>query len=89
MGIKLLDGGPFSKLGMDSVIVLAITYIIINAFKLLAAYWIWHSRMDGVILELILIMLSAGFWYGFALPFGPPIGVIQVVLIVLLWKSFF
>lgn len=88
LGIKLLDGGPFARLGMDAIMLLAITYIIINAFKLLAAYWLWQLRMDGVVLEIILLMICAGFWYGFALPFGPPFALIQIVLMILLWKSF-
>lgn len=87
-GIRLLDGGPFGKLGIDGALLAGVMFIIVSAFKLLAAYWLWNSRMDGAILELILIGLSAIFWYGFALPFGPPVGVAQIVLIILLWSSF-
>lgn len=87
-GIRLLDGGPFGKLGIDAAILAGIMFIIVSSFKLLAAYWLWNSRMDGVVLELILLALSAIFWYGFALPFGPPIGLAQIVLLFLLWSSF-
>lgn len=85
MGIRLLDGGPFSRLNIDSIIIAGLLFIIISAFKLLAAYWLWHTKMDGAILELILLGLSAIFWYGFALPFGPPIGLAEVILIILVW----
>ena len=87
MGIKLLDGGPFGKLGIEAAILAGIMFIIVSALKLLAAYWVWNSRMDGAILEFVLLGLSTIFWYGFALPFGPPIGVIQIVLFVLCWGS--
>jgi len=87
MGIKLLDGGPFGKLGIEAAILAGIIFIIVSALKLLAAYWVWNSRMDGAILELILLGLSAIFWYGFALPFGPPIGVAQIILFILCWGS--
>ena len=43
--------------------------------------------MDGAVLELILLGLSAIFWYGFALPLGPLLGIIQVVLLILAWRS--
>jgi len=86
-GIRLLDGGPFGKLGIEVTIIAGILFIVVCAFKLLAAYWLWHSRMDGAVLELILLALSALFWYGFALPFGPPLGIAQVVLMMLLWGS--
>ena len=86
-GIRLLDGGPFAKLEMDALLVVGLVFVIISGLKLMAAYWLWNSRLDGAALELILLALSAIFWYGFALPFGPPIGLAQVVLLVLVWST--
>lgn len=85
-GIRLLSG-PFEKLGLNPLIVAGIGYLIVSGLKILAAYWLWGSRMDGAVLELILLGLSAIFWYGFALPFGPIMGVIQVVLLALVWRT--
>lgn len=85
-GIKLM-GGPFERLGLDALIVAGIGYIIVSALKILAAYWIWGSRKDGAVFEVILLGLSAIFWYGFALPLGPLLGLIQVVLMALAWRS--
>lgn len=85
-GIRLL-GGPFEKLGLEALIVAGIGYIILSALKILAAYWLWNSRKDGAVLELILLGLSAIFWYGFALPLGPLLGIIQIVLLILAWRS--
>ena len=84
-GMKLL-GGPFEKLGLEALIVAGIGYIIVSALKILAAYWLWNSKMDGAVLELILLGLSVIFWYGFALPLGPLLGIIQVVLMALAWR---
>jgi len=85
-GIRLL-GGPFEKLGIEALIVAGIGYIIVSALNILAAYWLWNIRMDGAVLEVILLGLSAIFWYGFALPLGPLLGIIQVVLLALAWSS--
>jgi hypothetical protein len=85
-GIRLLSG-PFEKLGIEALIVAGIGYIIVSALKILAGYWLWNSRMDGAVLELILLGLSAIFWYGFALPLGPPLGITQVALLALIWRS--
>ncbi len=38
-------------------------------------------------LALILLALSVIFWYGFALPFGPLVGLPELVLLVLVWGS--
>jgi hypothetical protein len=84
--IRLL-GGPFEKLGMNALIVAGIGFTMVSALKILAGYWLWNSRMDGAVFEVILLGLSAIFWYGFELPLGPLFGIIQVVLLVLVWGS--
>lgn len=86
LGIRLLSG-PFEALGLDALIVAGLLYVIVSGLKILAAYWIWNSRLDGAVLELILLGLSALFWYGFALPFGPVVGILQLVLLALVWRT--
>jgi hypothetical protein len=85
-GIRLLSG-PMEALGIEAVIVTGIEFVIVSGLKLLAAYWIWQARLDGAILEIILLGLSAIFWYAFELPFGWLGGVIQIVLLALVWNS--
>lgn len=85
-GIRLLSG-PFEKLGLEGLIVAGIVFVVVSALKILAAHWLWNSRLDGAVLELILLGLSTIFWYGFALPFGPPLGIAQVVLLALVWGT--
>jgi len=85
-GIKLLSG-PFAKLGLEGFIVAGLIFVVVSGLKLLAAYWIWHSRKDGAVLQLILLGLSTIFWYGFALPLGPIEGIAEVVLLALVWKG--
>jgi hypothetical protein len=87
LGIKLLGGGPFEKLGIETVIITGITFAVVSILKLLAAYWLWDFRMDGAVLELILLGISAIFWYGFELPLGPLLGAAQVILLILSWSS--
>lgn len=85
-GIRLLSG-PFEKLGMDAFIAVGLVFVAVSALKVLAAYWLWHARLDGAVLELILLGLSAIFWYGFALPFGPIGGALEMVLLAVVWRS--
>ncbi len=86
-GIRLLSG-PFEALGIDAMLVAGLLFVVVSALKLLAAYWIWNLRMDGVVLQLILLAVSAVFWYGFALPFGPPGALLQLVAVALAWSNF-
>lgn len=85
-GIRLLSG-PLEALSIEAVISTGIVFVVVSGLKLLAAYWLWQARTDGAILEIILLGLSAIFWYAFQLPFGPLIGVIQIVLLALVWSS--
>ena len=85
-GIKLM-GGPFEKLGLEGLIVAGIVFVAVSALKILAAYWLWQSKRDGAVLELILLGLSVIFWYGFALPLGPLVGITQAVLLALAWSN--
>ncbi len=86
-GFRALSG-PLEALGIDALIVAGILFVAGSLLRLLAAYWTWDLLMDGPVLQLILLAISALFWYGFALPFGPPVGLAQIVLLILTWKSF-
>ncbi len=82
--IRLLSG-PFERLGLDSLIVAGLLFVVVSALKLLAAYWLAQAQREGDVLALILLGLSAIFWYGFALPFGPLVGLPELGLLVLVW----
>lgn len=85
-GIRLM-GGPFESLDIDALIVAGIVFVFVSALKVLAAYWLWNSRRDGAVLGLALIWPSAIFWYGFALPLGPLLGVTELVLLIFVWRT--
>jgi hypothetical protein len=85
-GIRLM-GGPFEALEIEAFIVAGMMYVVVSAPKFMVAYWLWNSRLDGAVLGLILLGLSTIFWYGFALPLGPLLGIAELVLLALVWKS--
>ena len=85
-GIRLL-AGPFESLGIDALIVAGIVFVSFSSLKVLAAYWLWHCRKDGAVLGLVLLWPSAIFWYGFALPLGPLLGIAELVLLIAVWRT--
>lgn len=85
-GITFLSG-PFEALGMNAFIVAGLVFVVVSALKILAAFWLWNARLDGAVFELILLGLSAIFWYGFELPLGPLGGIAEVVLLALVWSG--
>jgi len=85
-GVRALSG-PFESLGMDAFVVAGMLYLVVSALKIMAGFWLWNTRLDGAVLGLILVGLSAIFWYGFELPIGPIIGIAQVILLALAWSA--
>src|SRR5574341_1074940 len=79
--------GPFEALGIEGLTVAGLIFVAISAVKFLSAYWLWDGRLDGAILQIILLGVSAIFWYGFAVPYGPVLGIPQFVLIALVWRD--
>jgi hypothetical protein len=79
--------GPFEALGMSAMIGLALLFLVINLLHLLAGAWLWKSQRKGGVLEICLLALSAVFWLGFALPIPPFVGLLQVGLLAVGWKS--
>lgn len=86
-GIIRALSGPFEALGIEALIVAGLVFVSVSALKFISAYWLWNVRLDGGVLQLILLGVSAIFWYGFALPYGPLLGIPQLILIALVWKD--
>jgi hypothetical protein len=82
-----LLGGRFERLGQGAFISAGLVFVVVSALRILAAYWLSLGRVDGAVLELILLGLSAIFWYGFELPLGPIFAITEVVLLVLVWGT--
>src|SRR5574341_1771223 len=87
LGLFRALSGPFEALGIEGLTVAGLVFVAISAVKFLSAYWLWDGRLDGAILQIILLAVSAIFWYGFAVPYGPVLGVPQFILIALVWKD--
>ncbi len=79
--------GPFEALGLDGLIVAGLVFVAVSSLKFLSAYWLAAGSLDGAVLQLILLAVSTIFWYGFSVPYGPVLGIPQVVLIALAWPD--
>ena len=88
-GIGQIRGlaGPFEALGMDAMILLALLFSVVNLLFIPAGYWLWKSRRKGGMLADSLLALSAVFWWGFALPIPPIVGLLLAGLLAAGWKS--
>lgn len=58
----------------------------VNTLEIVAGSLPWTGARSGAILGFALLPVSAIFWWGFALPFGPPMALASSILVVLSWN---
>ena len=75
--------GPWKALGMDTMIGTLLLFTVFN----LPGYWLWKSHQKGGILGIIFLAVSSVFWWGFALPIPPLVGLLHIGLLAGGWKS--
>jgi len=88
MGFPTYGNGPFEKIGVHTTIPLMVGFLLLCVTECLVGQMLWHSDKGGAILSLAIIPLELTFYIGFALPFGPPVLILRIVLVLLNWSSF-
>jgi hypothetical protein len=85
-GIHALEGPWTAVYDHQAIVVLHAIFLALTAVELLAGYWLWKFARKGAVLGLALQPLEAIFWYGFALPIPPLMGLLKMVLLASGWK---
>ena len=83
LGFPTYGNGPFESIGLETSTPLLIVFSLVCLAELVAGLELWCRRRRGVILALVLLPIELAFWIGFALPFGPILGLARTVLILL------
>ena len=80
VGFPTYGDGPFESLGIPTSVPLLLSFTLLCAAEVLAGAFLWGRRDAGVAMSVVLLPLGIIFWLGFALPFGPVLGVAATVL---------
>lgn len=83
MGFPTYGGGPFEHWGFPTSVALLAGFVAVCAAEVAVGALLWSGRPAGPWLALALLPLEMVFWIGFALPFGPLLGVARTVLVLL------
>ncbi|MGC5170458.1 hypothetical protein ACLQ2Q_07375 [Microbacterium sp. DT81.1] len=79
-------GGPWSNAGRWTAFAwLLVAFLGVTLAATFAGVLLWRGRRSGAILTFALMPVEAIFWWGFALPFPPLIGVVRVALAAVAW----
>lgn len=83
LGFPTYGGGPFERLGIQTSVPLLLAFVVVCAAEVaLGVVILLDAPMTGR-LSVALLAVESVFWVGFALPFGPPLGVARTLLLLL------
>ncbi len=82
LGFPTYGGGPFERWGLATSVPLLAAFVAVCAAEVVVGAMLWSGGRAGLWLALALLPAELVFWVGFALPFGPLLGLARTVLVV-------
>ena len=84
MGFPTYGGGPFERIGIPTSTPLLLGFLAVCLAEVAVGCLIWADAPGAKLVALALLPAEFAFWIGFALPFGPPLGIARTILVLLL-----
>lgn len=87
LGFPTYGEGPFERWGIPTSTALLLGFVAVCAAEVVVGVLLWSDAMIALWLALALLPLELVFWIGFALPFGPLLGLARTALVVAILVS--
>ena len=84
MGFPAYGNGPFERRGIPTSTPLLLGFLSVCLAEVAVGGLIWSGAPAATAISLALLPAEFVFWIGFALPFGPPLGIARTILVLLL-----
>jgi hypothetical protein len=81
LGFPTYEGGPFTRLGIETSVPLLLGFVVVCAAEVALGVAILVGAPFVGWASTLLLVLEVPFWIGFALPFGPVLGLARVGLL--------
>jgi hypothetical protein len=81
LGYPTYGKGPFEAVGVPTTVPLMSAFLGVCFGEVACAWLLWKGRPSGRTVALWLLPLEGSFWVGFALPFGPPLGIARTIAV--------
>jgi hypothetical protein len=88
LGFPTYGGGPFEGIGIQTTVALLVAFLVVCGPEVVTGWLLWGGLRTGAVLGVALLPIELAFWIGFALPFGPPLGLARAILVMIKWSSF-
>ena len=82
-GFPTYGGGPFERWGIPTSVALVAGFVLVCAAEVVLGVLILAGAPGAKALSIALLPFELAYWVGFALPFGPPLGIARTVLLFL------
>jgi hypothetical protein len=86
MGLPTYGEGPFQNRGIDTNTPLLLGFLLVNILFVVSGIMLWNGQRFGAILGLVALVPGLVYWWGFALPFGPLLGIASAALVLTSWS---
>jgi uncharacterized membrane protein YhaH (DUF805 family) len=82
LGFPTYGEGPFERWGLPTSVALLLGFVAVCAAEVAVGVLLWRDATTAPWLALALLPVELVFWIGFALPFGPMLGLARTALVV-------
>lgn len=82
LGFPTYGDGPFERWGLPTSLALLLGFVAVCAAEVVVGVLLWRDTATAPWLALALLPVELVFWIGFALPFGPLLGLARTALVV-------
>lgn len=83
MGFPTYGNGPFERIGLPTSTPLLLGFLAVCAAEVAVGVLLWSDAPYAPVLSYALLPFEFAFWIGFALPFGPVLGIARTALVML------
>ena len=83
MGFPTYGGGPFERLGLPTSVPLLLGFVLVCLAEVIVGVMLLRDVPDAAAVSYLLLPFEFAYWIGFALPFGPPLGIARTALLLL------
>ena len=83
MGFPTYSNGPFEPIGIPTSTPLLLGFRAVCLAEVALGCLIWSGAPGATVISLALLPAEFAFWIGFALPFGPPVGIARTIFVLM------
>lgn len=81
LGFPTYGDGPFDRAGISTSLPLLISFLVVCTAEIGVGWLLWHQRSAAAMVSVTLLPIELLFWFGFDLPYGPPLGFLRTAAV--------